>query len=256
MVEPLPMGAFDPLEDSDDDIDFQIQRQLLNRRLTTAIGGLTALQQISVNGPNANSNQGRGRKRKRGPPAKKVSHIWYCLAEGATVPNLKKKESCPIHQAQTEAGYGYPPSCVSQEGISMVQLELELDEVQFKEDIWELFPILRRSPFNIYKRDKQKKLVLINVKTPKELKNERYRSTIFIRPSSAFHSALAPASTSATTAALAPASTSATTAALAPASTSATTLALARASTSASTSSATTSVPTTSVPTIPFVSYA
>lgn len=67
--------------------------------------------------------------------------------------------------------------------MTKVQLELDMDEVQFKEDLWELFPILRRGQFNINKRDKQGKLVLIDVRNPNDLKKERYRSTIFIRPS-------------------------------------------------------------------------
>ena len=83
------------------DDDFEVQRERMTHRLNTSIGGLDALHQFAA--VNNNNNH----RRKRGPEAKFITNIWYCLPAGeTTLPNFKMANTCPTYLAQKEAGYG------------------------------------------------------------------------------------------------------------------------------------------------------
>ena len=87
---------------------------------------------------------------------------------------------------------GYPPSCLvghhQRDRMAgngeprKVTLHLDMDQAAFTEKVWDILPVLRRAPFETFKRDKCGRLVVMGINTPKDIKESKYRSIILVCP--------------------------------------------------------------------------
>ncbi|XP_033741432.1 uncharacterized protein LOC117328147 [Pecten maximus] len=129
------------------------------------------------------SNQG---KRKRGPREKDTfQRFVYCLPD--------KHEKLPkftsfdhnekaIIKAHQHVGYGYPAQDYSGGIAQKTHINISYNADQFKEFIRTLFPKLRNRNWDIYRIDKQRRLLRVEQDTPRGIKDLKYQGYLLVIP--------------------------------------------------------------------------
>lgn len=129
------------------------------------------------------NNQG---KRKRGPREKDTfQRFMYCLADKydklPKFTSFEQNEKAMV-KAHQQLGYGYPAQDFKDGGAQKTHINLSYNADQFKEFIRVLFPNLQNRKWDIYRIDKQRRLLRVDQDTPRGIKDLKYQGYLIIIP--------------------------------------------------------------------------
>ncbi|OWF41343.1 uncharacterized protein LOC110462617 [Mizuhopecten yessoensis] len=129
------------------------------------------------------SNQG---KRKRGPKEKDTfQRFVYCLPERyGKLPKFTSfdQNEKAIIKAHQKAGYGYPAQDYIDGIAQKTHICLSYNAEQFMEFIRTLFSKLVNRKWDMYKIDKQRRLLRVEQDTPRGIKDMKYQGYLLIIP--------------------------------------------------------------------------
>ncbi|XP_052243159.1 uncharacterized protein LOC127853073 isoform X2 [Dreissena polymorpha] len=125
-------------------------------------------------------------KKKRGPKEKDTFCVFmYCLPDkNAKLPkfsSLDPIERALVDQHQLE-GYGYPGIDYINGIPRKTQLCLSYDEPRFRTHMATLYPRLEGRMWDMYRIDKTRRLIRVDARSPRQLKNMKYQGSLIVIP--------------------------------------------------------------------------
>ena len=79
-------------------------------------------------------------------------------------------------------GYATSLSNFDSGNFGKSSLAINLSHEDYQNKIWELFPVLQRRDFSVYRRTKQGNLEKFKKNSPLEIRTHNYKSVVFIKP--------------------------------------------------------------------------
>lgn len=125
-------------------------------------------------------------KKKRGPKEKETFAVFiYCLPDkNSKLPkfsSLDPTERALVDQHQLE-GYGYPTQDYINGIPRKTQLCLTFDDSHFQGYMVSLYPNLKGRFYDLYRIDKTRRLIRVDARSPRQLKDMKYQGSLIVIP--------------------------------------------------------------------------
>ncbi|XP_052087247.1 uncharacterized protein LOC127724348 isoform X1 [Mytilus californianus] len=166
------------------------QSTTTNRKHMPPTNALNVMTKMGLNTTNPKILQAlkvmQGTKSKRGPKEKATFQRYiYCLPDKSSkLPRFSSSDETEraIVKQHQDQGFGYPQNDYNSGLPSRTKLDLYLTQRGFDSFLRNTYPKLAKKNYDIYKIDKQRRLLRIATYTPRAIKDTKYQGSLIIIP--------------------------------------------------------------------------